>query len=167
MPPASPNRLRISTPSDTTIVLTRTFAAPRRQVWDAMFTPDSMRRWTLLPPGLTMTACECEARVGGALRLVSRSDEADPAMTLEGVFMEVVLHERAVHTETMALGTGELIGSLVEMHEFSEKDGVTAMRITQTYPSKDARDGVVESGMDQAMEACYERLDALLAQRAS
>ena len=88
-------------------------------------------------------------------------------MTLEGVFTEVVLHERAVHTETMALGTGELIGSLVEMHEFSEKDGVTAMRITQTHPSKDARDGVVESGMDQAMEACYERLDALLAQRAS
>jgi hypothetical protein len=40
------------------------------------------------------------------------------------------------------------------------------MRITQTYPSKDARDGVVESGMDQAMEACYERLDALLAQPA-
>ena len=166
MPPAYPNRLQISTPTDTTIVLTRTFAAPRRQVWDAMFTPDSMRRWTLLPPGLTMTVCECEARVGGTLRLVSRSDEADPAMTLEGVFTEVALHERAVHTETMALGTGELIGSLVEMHEFAEQDGVTTMRITQTYPSKDARDGVVESGMDQAMEACYERLDALLAQPA-
>ena len=50
--------LKISTPTDTTIVLTRTFGAPRRLVWEAMFTPDKMRRWS-------MTVCECEARVGG------------------------------------------------------------------------------------------------------
>ena len=113
-----------------------------------------------------MTVCECEARVGGALRLVSRSEEADPAMTLQGVFTEVVLHERAVHTETMALGSGQVIGTLVETHEFAEKGGVTTVRITQTYPSKDARDSVIASGMDQGMEACYERLDTLLAQPA-
>ncbi len=166
MSPASPKGLQVSTPTDTTIVLTRTFNAPRRLVWEAMFTPDRMRRWTLLPPGLTMTVCECEARVGGALRLVSKSEEADPAMTLQGVFTEVVLHERAVHTETMALGSGQVIGSLVETHEFAEKGGVTTMRITQAYPSKDARDGVIASGMDQGLEACYEQLDALLAQPA-
>ncbi len=166
MSPASPKGLQVSTPTDTTIVLTRTFNAPRRLVWEAMFTPDRMRRWTLLPPGLTMTVCECEARVGGALRLVSKSEEADPAMTLQGVFTEVVLHERAVHTETMALGSGQVIGSLVETHECAEKGGGTTMRITQAYPSKDARDGVIASGMDQGLEACYEQLDALLAQPA-
>ncbi len=166
MNPTPLRGLQVSTPTDTTIVLTRTFNAPRRLVWEAMFTPDKMRRWTLLPPGLTMTVCECEARVGGALRLVSKSEEADPAMTLQGVFTEVVLHERAVHTETMALGSGQVIGSLVETHEFAEKGGVTTMRITQVYPSKDARDGVIASGMDQGLEACYEQLDALLAQPA-
>ncbi len=166
MSPASLKGLQVSTPTDTTIVLTRTFNAPRRLVWEAMFTPDRRRRWTLLPLGLTMTVCECEARVGGALRLVSKSEEADPAMTLQGVFTEVVLHERAVHTETMALGSGQVIGSLVETHEFAEKGGVTTMRITQAYPSKDARDGVIASGMDQGLEACYEQLDALLAQPA-
>ena len=164
MNPTPLKGLQVSTPTDTTIVLTRTFNAPRRLVWEAMFTPDRMRRWTLLPPGLTMTVCECEARVGGALRLVSKSKEADPAMTLQGVFTEVVLHERAVHTETMALGSGETIGSLVETHEFAEKNGVTTMRITQAYPSKDARDTVIASGMDEGLEACYEQLDALLAQ---
>ena len=40
------------------------------------------------------------------------------------------------------------------------------MRITQTYVSKDARDGAVASGMDQGMEACYKQLDTLLAQPA-
>ena len=164
MSPTPAKGLQVSTPTDTTIVLTRTFNAPRRLVWEAMFTPDKMRRWILLPPGLTMTVCECEARVGGAFRLVSKSEEADPAMTLQGVFTEVVPHERAVHTEATVLGSGETIGTLVETHEFTEKGGVTTMRITQTYDSKEARDGAVASGMDVGMEACYKQLDALLAQ---
>jgi uncharacterized protein YndB with AHSA1/START domain len=154
--------LQLSTPNDTTIVLTREFAAPRRLVWEAMFTPEKMRRWMLPPPGWTTTSCECDARVAGALAVAWKSDEADPAMTLRGVFTEVVLHERAVHTETMALGTGQVIGWLVEQHEFSEKGGVTSMRITQTYAAKDARDGALASGMDAGMEACYEQLDAVL-----
>lgn len=154
--------LQISTPTDTTIVLARSFDAPRRMLWEAMFTPDKMRRWMLPPPGWTISACECDPRVGGAVAVAWKSDEADPAMTLRGVFTEVVPHERAVHTEIMALGNGQMIGSLVEKHEFSEQGGLTAMRITQTYASKDARDGALASGMDQGMEACYEQLDDLL-----
>ena len=162
----NPKGLQVSTPSDTTIVLVRTFNAPRRLVWEAMFTPAKMRRWMLPPPGWTMTVCDCEARVGGVLRLAWKSEDADPVMTLQGVFTEVVPHERIVHTETMVLGTGQTIGRLVETHEFAEKGGVTTMRITQAYESKEDRDGAVASGMDQGMEAGYQRLDAVLAQPA-
>src|SRR5512132_4432147 len=137
----SPAGLQISTPTDTTIVLTRTFNAPRRLMWEAFFTPERMRRWMLPPPGWTLTVCECVPRVGGALSGAWKSDEADPAMTLRGVFTEVVLHERAVHTETMELGSGQEIGSLLEKHEFTEEGSITTMRITQTYDSKEARDG--------------------------
>ena len=158
--------LQISTPTDTTIVLTRTFNAPRRLVWEAMTSPAKMRRWMLAPPGWTLAVCECEARVGGALRLAWKSEDADPVMTLRGEFTEVVPHERMVHTETMLLGTGESIGSLVETHEFQERNGITTMRITQVYDSKDARDGAIASGMDQGMEAGYKQMDALLAQPA-
>jgi uncharacterized protein YndB with AHSA1/START domain len=162
-PATSPKNLQICTPTDTTIVLIRAFNAPRRLVWEAMFTPDRMRRWMLPPPGWTMTTCHCEPRVGGALEVAWKSDEADPAMTLRGKFTEVVLYERAVHTETMALGSGQEIGSLLEQHEFTEEGGVTTMRITQTYASKEARDGAIASGMDQGMEACYQQLDTELA----
>jgi uncharacterized protein YndB with AHSA1/START domain len=125
-----------------------------------------MRRWMLPPPGFTLTTCECEARVGGALSLAWKSDDANPAMTLQGAFTEVIVQESAVHTESMALASGQVIGSLVERHEFSEKDGVTTMRITQTYNSKEDRDGAIASGMDQGMEACYLKLDAVLAEPA-
>ena len=155
--------LQITTPTDSTIVLTRAFNAPLRLVWEAMFTPDKMRRWMLPPPGWTLTSLECDPRLDGALKLVWKSAEADPAMTLHGVFTEVVPHERIVHTENMVLGSGESIGSLVEMHEFTEQGGVTSMRITQTYLSKADRDGAIASGMDQGLEACYQQLEALLA----
>jgi uncharacterized protein YndB with AHSA1/START domain len=157
--------LQISTPTDTTIVLTRAFNAPRRLLWQAMFEPDKMRRWSLPPPPWTWSVCVCEPRVGGVLRLEFKSEEADPVMTIQGVFTEVVMHERAVHTETMIMG-GAQIGSLVETHELAEKGGVTTMRITQAYASKEARDGALSSGMDQGMEACYQQLDALVAQAA-
>ena len=163
-PPSIP--VQVSTPTDTTIVLVRDFRAPRHRVWEAMFTADIMRLWSYPPPGWTMTVCECDPRVGGALRLVSRTAEADPAMTLEGVFTDVVPHERAVHTETMVLGTGEVLGSLVETHEFVDRGGITTMRITQAYPSTEARDEVIASGVPEAMEACYARLDDLLARPA-
>ncbi len=161
-PGTAPKALRILTPTDTTIVLVRTFNAPRRLVWEAMFTPDRMRRWMTPPPGWTLTTCRCEPHVGGALDLAWKSDEADPAMTLRGTFTDVVLHEHAVHTETMALGSGQEIGSLVEKHEFTEESGIATMRITQTYDSKEARDGALASGMDQGMEAGYQQLDSLL-----
>lgn len=155
--------LQITTPTDSTIVLTRSFNAPRRLVWEAMFSPDKMRRWMLPPPGWTLTSLECDPRLDGALKLVWKSAEADPAMTLHGVFTEVVPHERIVHTENMVLGSGEKIGSLVETHEFTEQGGVTSMRITQKYLSKADRDGAIASGMDQGMEACYQALEKVLA----
>lgn len=159
--------LQITTPTETTIVLTRTFDAPRRLVWEAMTDPAKMRRWMLPPPGWILTVCQCEARVGGQLHLAWKTEDADPVMTLRGEFTEVILHERMVHTETMELGSGEKIGSLLEKHEFAEKDGVTMMRITQSYDSKEDRDGAIASCMDQGMEAGYQKLDAMLGQPAS
>lgn len=161
----TPEGLQIATPTDTTIILTRTFDAPRRLVWQAMFTPEKMRRWMFPPPGWTMTVCICEPRVAGVLSIAWKDAESDPAMTLKGLFTEVVEHERIVHTETMTLGSGQEIGSLVERHEFAEHDGRTTMTITQTYGSKEARDGAIASGMDQGMEACYLALEGVLAGR--
>jgi uncharacterized protein YndB with AHSA1/START domain len=160
----APKGLQVSTPTDTTIVLVREFNAPRTLVWEAMFTPARMRRWMLPPPGWTMTVCECDPRPGGLLSLAWKTDEADPIMTLRGEFTEVVPQERIIHTELMALGSGQTVGSLIEQHEFTEKDGITTMRITQTYDSRQSRDDAIASGMDQGMEAGFGQLEALLAQ---
>jgi len=40
----NPKGLQISTPTDTTIVLTRSFDTPLRLVWKTMFTPNKIHR---------------------------------------------------------------------------------------------------------------------------
>ena len=57
----NPQGLQVTTPTDTTLQLTRVFDAPSRMVWEAMFTPDKMRRWMLPPPGWTLNELECDA----------------------------------------------------------------------------------------------------------
>lgn len=164
MSPAPSSGLQVTTPNDTTVVLTRTFNSPVRLLWAAMFTPDKMRRWMLPPPGWSLANLECDPRVAGALRLAWKGVEGDLVMTLCGVFTEAVLHKRLVHTELMMLSSGEIIGSQVETHEFTEQNGITTMRDTQVYVSKEARDGAVESGAAHGMEICFQQLDTLLAQ---
>jgi uncharacterized protein YndB with AHSA1/START domain len=156
--------LQITTPDDTTIVLTRSFKAPRRIVWDALTSPDKMRRWMLPPPGMTLAVCEVEPRLGGTLRLTWKTAEADPFMMLEGEWTEFSPHERMVHTETIKTASGDVVSDLLETHELTEKGGVTQLRITQVYKRKDDRDAALASGMNEGMEACYQQLDTVLAQ---
>jgi uncharacterized protein YndB with AHSA1/START domain len=158
--------LQVTTPTNTTLIMTRTFQAPRRLVWEAMTDPAKMRRWMLPPPGFTMTTCEIEPRVGGALRIAWKSAEADLAMILQGVWTEFAPHERMVHTEKIKIVAGDvLISSLIETHEFAEQDGVTTMRITQTFESQADRDAGL-AGAGEGMEACYAQLDLLFTQPA-
>lgn len=155
--------LTVSTPTDTTVVLTRRFKGPRRMVWSAMTTPEKMRRWMLPPPGWTMSTCECDVAVAGVLRLAWKEDGGGQTLTLLGVFTDVRVQERMVHTEVMVLGSGEIIGSQVETHEFGERDGVTTLRITQRYASREVRDCAIESGACSGLEAGFQKLDAELA----
>jgi uncharacterized protein YndB with AHSA1/START domain len=159
----SPNVLRLTTPTDTSLLLTRTFAAPRRAVWDAMTLPALMRQWMVPPPGWSLSACACDPRVAGALHLAWKCDDSDETMALLGVFTEVIPHERLVHTEVMVLGSGDVIGAQIETHEFLDTAGATEMRITQVLSSREARDAATASGMEHSMETGYANLEAFLA----
>lgn len=156
--------LQITTPDDITVVLSRSFKAPRRIVWEALTTPDKMRRWMLPPPGMTLTTCEVDARLGGALSLAWKTADADPVMTLTGKWTEWSPHDRMAHTETMKTASGDIVLQLLEVHELADKEGGTQMRVTQTYKSKEDRDNALASGMNEGMEACYQQLDTVVAQ---
>lgn len=158
--------LTITTPNDTTIMMTRTFKAPRRLVWEALTDAGKQRRWLFSPPGVTMTACEFDARVGGKYRWAWKNEQVDPMMVIHGVITEVVAPERITHTQVMEMpgcGTGGVAEFIVRVELAEAGEGTTKWRLTLTFPDKQARDGALQWGMEKGMEAGYAALDAMLA----
>src|SRR5262249_21543583 len=153
--------LQVTTPTDREIVMTRVFDAPRELVWEAMSDPELLKRWMLGPPGWEMLVSENDVRVGGKFRHVWRGpDGAEMAMT--GVYREVVAPERAVRTESFEFGCGPQMGEQLATAVLTEVGGRTRLRITALYPSKEARDATIASGMEKGVTASYDRLAELL-----
>jgi uncharacterized protein YndB with AHSA1/START domain len=155
------NTLQVTTPSDREIAMTRVFDAPRQLVYDAHTKPELVRQWLLGPPGWTMPVCEMDVRVGGTYRWVWRRDTDGSTMGMGGVYRDVVAPQRVVATEQFdeAWYPGEGLNTLVLV----EHGGRTTLTQTMRYESREARDAVLKSGMQEGVTAGYARLDALLA----
>lgn len=163
--PAVNKTLTITTPSPTTVVMTRTFKAPRRLVWEALTDPAKQRRWMFTPPGCTMTVCEFDARLGGRYRWAWKTEQADPMMVIHGEMTEVVPFERITHTQVMDMsGCGGGVATFDVGFELSDgAAGSTAWKLTLTFPDTQARDAALQWGMEDGMEPGYAALDAMLA----
>ncbi len=153
--------LKVATPSDREIEMTRVFDAPRRLVWDAYTKPDLIRQWLLGPPGWSMPVCDIDLRVGGKYRYVWRNDSDGTEMGMGGVYREIRAPERLVTTERFdqAWYQGEGVGTLVLL----EKGGRTTLTLTMLYESREAREAVLKTGMEQGVAASYDRLAELVA----
>src|SRR6266850_1197896 len=90
--------LKVTTPSDREIVLTRVFDAPRRLVFDAFSKPELLKRW-FGPRGWSLVVCEVDMKVGGGFRFVMRGPDGKE-MGMRGVYREIVPPERSVHMES-------------------------------------------------------------------
>ena len=142
-----------ATPSDREIVVTRVFAAPRRLVWEAWTNPEHLPNWMTGPDGWSMPVCEIDLRPGGAWRFVLRGPDS-AEMEMSGEYREVVPPERLVHTESWGADWPETINTLV----LTEEGGKTTSTSTVLYPSKEARDAALQTGMKDGMSQSFDRL---------
>jgi uncharacterized protein YndB with AHSA1/START domain len=153
-------KLKLTTPSDLEIAMTRSFDAPRRLVWDAFTKPELVKRWLYGPEKWKLERCELDVRIGGALRYEWHGPDG-AVMGLSGVYREVAPPERTVHTEIFDEDwTG---GETLVTTTFIEEDGTTTVVMTVLYASQEARDGALATPMAEGMEMGYVRLDGLLA----
>lgn len=146
-----------STPSDTQVRIARTVDAPRNLVYDAYTKPEHLQKWLLGPEGWTMPICEIDARPGGAWRYGWRKDNGTE-MIMGGTVQEIVPNERIVTTERWGPEWPETVNTV----EFTEEGGLTTITTTVTYPSKEARDAALQTGMKDGMETSFARLDRYL-----
>ena len=146
-----------TTPSDREIAATRVFDAPRRLVYEAHTNPKHLPNWMLGPEGWTMPVCEIDLRPGGAWHFVWRKADGSE-MAMRGTYKEVVPPEKVVTTESWGGDWPETINTLT----LTEKDGKTILTSTILYPSKEARDAALKTGMKQGMNVSFDRLAAYL-----
>ena len=90
--------LKVTTPTDREVVLTRVFDAPRTLVWDAFTKPELLKRW-FGPRGWSLAVCEVDLRIGGGFRFVVRGPDGR-VMGMRGVYREIATPDRSVHMET-------------------------------------------------------------------
>lgn len=144
-------------PSDTEILITRSFEAPRPLVWEALTTPRHLLRWWG-PDWCPMVSCTLDLRPGGRWRYLSR-DADDNELAWSGTYLEVVAEERIVSTEVFeAFPDAESLNTMT----LTEADGATTLHTLVQHSSQENRDGHVNSGMEQGMQVTFDRLDDLL-----
>jgi uncharacterized protein YndB with AHSA1/START domain len=148
----------LTTPSDREVVVTRVVDAPRRLVWETWTNPEHVVRWMLGPPGWTMPVCEIDLRPGGAWHFVWRRSNGSE-MEMRGVYREVVPPERLVATEAWGGDWPETLNTLL----LSEQEGKTTITNEILYPSREARDAALKTGMKDGMSDSFDRLAEYLA----
>ena len=150
--------LTLTTPSDREIVMTRIVDAPRRLAFEAWTKPEHPPHWMLGPPSWTMPVCEIDLRPGGEWHFVWRRSDGTE-MGMRGVHQEITPPERLVATESWGGNWPETLKTLM----LSEEDGKTTVTIRVLYPSKEARDAALQTGMKDGMSQGFDRLDEYLA----
>lgn len=135
------SRATVTTPSDREIVITRTFDAPRRILFDMWTQPGHVAEWWD-PSGRRLAVCEIDLRKDGVFRFVHQG-AAGPGHTFAGAFREIVRPERLVFTTRSPSG-GDSLGTVI----FSEREGVTTLTLTISCQSKADRDALLRMQVD-------------------
>jgi uncharacterized protein YndB with AHSA1/START domain len=141
-------------PTDEQILIVREFDAPRRLVYEAWTTPALVKQWWSGKRG-AMTVAEIDLRVGGAWRYVMDA-EGGFEVAFHGEYREIVPNERIVMTDVFEAMPGP--GALVTV-TFAEDDGRTVLSLLMELSSKEARDAVLDSGMETGMQESWDRLE--------
>jgi len=144
--------------SEREVVVTRTFDAPARLVFEAWSKPELFEKWWVPSSmGMTLRSCEMDVRTGGKYRLVFGDDPAN-STAFFGKYLEVVANKRIVWTNEEGGGAGS-----VTTVTFEEREGKTLLVMSELYPTKEALDAA-GTGAQEVLNETFGQLDALLAE---
>jgi uncharacterized protein YndB with AHSA1/START domain len=145
---------QVTLPSDTQILITREFDAPRHLVYRAYTTPELIKRWWAGDHG-TVTSAEVDLRPGGIWRYVMTANPGFE-VAFHGEFQEIIPAERIVTTEIFE---GAPDAAAVTTASFTESDGRTTLSLLVTHTTQENRDMHVNSGMESGMQESMNYLE--------
>jgi uncharacterized protein YndB with AHSA1/START domain len=139
--------------------VTRRFQASPEKVYRAHVEPELIRKWMLGPEGWTMPVCINDARPGGKIRY-EWTDGKGNGFYLTGEFISLEPFSRIVHVERMHMPDATP-DNHVETRFAADGQG-TLMTMRMTLPDAATREAMLATGMDQGMEASYQRMEKVL-----
>ena len=150
----------ISLPSETQILVTRKFDAPRHLVYRAWTEPELVRQWWTANRG-QMTVCDIDLRVGGKWRYAMDAHHGSE-VAFNGEYLEIVPNERLVTTELYE-GAPQAPAATTEM-TLTEDDGITTLTLLVTHGDTFTRDMHAQSmpeGLQDALDSVEQLLPTL------
>lgn len=156
---ATTNPLTVTAPEGVQFIdFVREFDYPVAAVFNAHRDPELVKQW-LGPRGYEAEVEEYDFRTGGRYRYIHT--QGDESYAFNGVFHVVRENEFAVQTFEFE-GVPDQV-ALDTMRFIDLGDGRTRLEGHSIYPTQEARDAMLASGMESGMREGYERLEELLA----
>jgi uncharacterized protein YndB with AHSA1/START domain len=152
---------KVTLPTDEQILITRAFDAPRSLVWKAWTTPELVRRWWHAKRG-EMTVAEIDLREGGRWRYAMVTPDG-MEVAFHGVYREVVPEERLVSTEVYEGVPNGGEGATLNTATFAEADGRTTLTILVEAPSREIRDAIIATGMEDGLQDALDLVEEVAA----
>jgi len=152
------NPTKITAPEGLPFILVeREFDSPVEAVWRAHNDAELLSQW-MGPHGMEMEVLDFDPSDGGSYSFVHRMDGQE--FGFRGVF-------HTVRENELIIQTWEFLGfpdhpSLERLEFIDLGNGRTKLNGQSTLDSVEARDGLIDSGMEKGLVEGYERLDALL-----
>jgi uncharacterized protein YndB with AHSA1/START domain len=144
----------VTLPTDTQIMITREFDAPKHLVYQAWTSPELVKRWWGGERG-EVTLAQIDLRIGGSWRYVMRAN-AGFEVAFHGEFREVVENERLVFTEVYeGMPEGVALNTLA----LAEHGGRTTLSVLVEHESRQFRDAHLGSGMEGGMQEALDHLE--------
>jgi uncharacterized protein YndB with AHSA1/START domain len=155
---ASSGTAKVTLPTDTQILITREFDAPKELIWKAWTTPELLKQWWHANRG-EVTVAEIDLQVGGTWRSVMVTTEGEFEVAFHGEYREIEPYDRIVSTEAYEGVPNPDENATLNTVTFEETDGRTLVTVLVDAPSKEVRDAIIESGMEAGMQDAYDLLE--------
>jgi len=141
------------------IDIERDFDAPADAVYRAHSDSELVKQW-LGPRGYVMDIETYDVRTGGRYRYIHRTPDG-VEFAFRGSFHSVTENAQIVQTFEFEGYPGVVSIETLDLEDLG--DGRSRARVHAVYPTIEARDGMIASGMEGGLTEGYEQLDELLA----
>ncbi len=147
----------------TTIVMERTFDAPRERVFAAWKNADAIKKWWG-PREYPTTYCTVDFRVGGEWHYCMTGPNGEEAWG-KSIYLEIVEPERIVYRDLFSDEQGNEMTDMPSFAitvEFREEQGKTRLVSTSQVGSEADVKQLLEMGMAYGAAETWDKLDEML-----